>query len=148
MEQSLEQISHEVNVRLQKANEYRKTAIEKSQPASEDRRRAKDHRIAAGMLLIEARKKVDAGEAGNIGWHAWLKQNIERSIRDCQKVMKIAGYIDPQEALEEEQLDSRRRKNSPPPPVEELVLEFKDLLKDQQDEFLRQIGAFRLTRAA
>src|SRR5215472_11302074 len=126
---SLTELTKEINVRLGKAEQYKKAAREK---AKDDNKRAADHRIAAGMLLIEARKKVEAGEAGPIGWYSWCEQNILRSIGDIRKIMRIAGHVDPEAALAKERADTKERVTSARtktvrPPLDELVFEFNDL---------------------
>jgi hypothetical protein len=147
---SLEMLSREINVRLEKAKQYRKAASEKANP---DRQRALDHRISAGKLLIEARDKIKSGECGNISFAEWLRENVQRSKTDCYRVMKIAGDDDPETALELERKATREQysnmKNSMlHAPLEELVLEYNDLPSAQQAEFLRRIGALRLPKAA
>src|SRR4051812_8154178 len=57
---------------------------------------ARQKRVSAGLLLIEARQRVEAGEAGvQMTWTWWLRDNIKRSEGDCRKVMRIAGAKDP-----------------------------------------------------
>src|SRR5579859_75195 len=63
---------------------------------------ARDHRIAVGKDLIGARRRVDAGEAGDITWEAWCSSKIKRSLRDIRKVMRIAGSSDPEADLDAE----------------------------------------------
>ena len=60
-----------------------------------------DHRISVGHLLIAARDAIENGK-----WHDWLKANIKRSIRDCQKAMALAHTPDPRSELAD-----RREKN-------------------------------------
>ena len=40
-------------------------------------------------------------------WLKWCEENIERSQRDIQRLMKMAGSDDPEAALEQERADSR-----------------------------------------
>src|SRR5512138_1635176 len=54
-----------------------------------------DHRISVGLLLIAARDSIENGK-----WHDWLKGNIKRSIRDCQKAMALANAPNPRKKLE------------------------------------------------
>lgn len=67
------------------------------------------YRITAGKLLVELKQRVDAGEAGKITWTAYVAQNIERSLRDCQKVMKLAGAADPEKEAGKERAEARDR---------------------------------------
>src|ERR1700720_1052923 len=46
-----------------------------------------DHRIS--VLLIAARGRIESGK-----WHAWLKANINRSIRDCRRAIALAQAPD------------------------------------------------------
>jgi len=57
--------------------------------------------------LLEAQRRVQAGEAGSITWTGWLKANIRRSVRDVQKCMAIARSKDPSQALAEERATRR-----------------------------------------
>lgn len=66
-----------------------------------------DYRISAGMKLLEAQRRVQAGEAGAVTWTRWLKANVHRSIRDVQKCMAIARSDDPSRALEQERAARR-----------------------------------------
>src|SRR5258706_15292379 len=87
----LSDIAAEINGRFEKAAE------------------ADDHRIAAGKLLITARERVKRGEAGDVTWPDWLKQNIKRSMGDVRKVMALAGAKDPETARDQEKKDAKNR---------------------------------------
>jgi hypothetical protein len=78
--------------------------MEKAEQSAE---KARQQRVSAGQLLIEARRRVDGGEAGDVTWSEWVRHNIQRSLRDCQRVMKIAGDPDPETALVKEREDAR-----------------------------------------
>ena len=71
--------------------------------------RADNQRITAGQLLIEARERVTAGEAGNIGWQAWCLANIDRSYHNLQRLIAVAKADDPQAALERGRAAARER---------------------------------------
>src|SRR5271169_6514679 len=71
--------------------------------------RADNQRITAGQLLIEARERVGAGEAGNMEWPAWCSANIDRSYRNVQRLIAVAKADDPQAALEENRAAARER---------------------------------------
>ena len=63
---------------------------------------ANRHRLRAGQELIEARKRVPHGE-----WIAWCEKNINRGMRDIQKLMQMAGAPDPEAALDQERARAR-----------------------------------------
>jgi hypothetical protein len=55
------------------------------------------HRVRAGFELIAVRKRIPHGQ-----WETWCADNIHRSMRDIQRLMKMAGADDPEAAAEEE----------------------------------------------
>lgn len=61
-------------------------------------------RVRAGLLLIEARTCV---EAAGQRWTKWVAANIERSMRDVQRCMKLARADDPAAAAEAERAKNR-----------------------------------------
>jgi hypothetical protein len=65
--------------------------------------RANKHRVAAGQKLLSLRQRIEAGEEGDVAWWDWFeKQDIGRSRKDCEKLMRIASADDPEAALEDE----------------------------------------------
>lgn len=56
---------------------------------------ADEHDIRAALLVREARKRVDAGEAGNITWYEWAPKNIKLSESRLRELQSIAGAKDP-----------------------------------------------------
>jgi len=104
MTQSLEDLTKEINVRLVKSDNYDGKADDLVRDL---RQKAEDHRIAAGKLMIEARKLVEAGEAGDVTWTKWCSQNINRCRQDIHKIMKIAGHVEPEKALKDERAAAR-----------------------------------------
>jgi hypothetical protein len=69
--------------------------------------RADRARIRCGQLLLALRERIEAGEAGDVGWWDWYKANIARSRRDGERVMKIARDADPDAAAEAERAAAR-----------------------------------------
>lgn len=69
--------------------------------------KADDYRISAGQLLIEARTRVEKGEAGLVTWTGWCGENVKRSSRDIRRVMQLAGAPDPAAAYEAETASRR-----------------------------------------
>lgn len=68
---------------------------------------ADQFRIIAGRKLIEARRRVEAGEAGEVSWSAWVKQHVQRSLGDIRKIMALARAPDAAEALKKERARAR-----------------------------------------
>jgi hypothetical protein len=65
-------------------------------------------RLKAGRVLLEMRRRVEAGEDGEISWWDWYAKNLgpsQRSRKDAQKLLRIAEANDP-EAAED---DARKR---------------------------------------
>jgi hypothetical protein len=71
--------------------------------------KSEDQRLTAARLLAEARGRVDAGEAGEIGWQAWCKEHVQRSQRDVRRLLTLAAAPDPAEALEAERKATREQ---------------------------------------
>lgn len=68
------------------------------------------HRLAAGQKLLALRKRIEAGEAGEVTWWEWFETaDIGRSRRDAEKLMRMAGADDPDEAHETEKREARER---------------------------------------
>jgi Protein of unknown function (DUF3102) len=74
----LDQLAEEINVRLEKADEIDG--------------KARDHRIAAGLLLKEARERLPRGE-----WGKWLVAYIRRSRQDVYRCLALVKSDNPGE---------------------------------------------------
>jgi hypothetical protein len=57
-------------------------------------------RLCAAQVLLELRGRVEAGEAGEITWWAWFESHSNRSRKDAEKLLVIAGADDPEAAAE------------------------------------------------
>jgi hypothetical protein len=90
---SLETLADQINGLLASADTHRQCA--------------KNARIAAGKRLLEAKRRVEAGEAGEITWTDWVQRHVRRSERDIQKLLRIAGSGDPEKAHEAEKARAR-----------------------------------------
>jgi len=91
VETPLDQLAQEINVRLEKADKIEG--------------QARDHRIAAGLLLKEARERLPRGE-----WGKWLVAHIRRSRQDvyrCLKLVKSDNPAEQQKALQREKAVNR-----------------------------------------
>lgn len=72
-------------------------------------------RLAAGKMLLEARRIIDAGRAASkaaqepckITWQSWLSDNFEHHRGDVRKLLALAGSPDPEAAHEEEKAAAR-----------------------------------------
>jgi hypothetical protein len=102
------------------------------------------HRLRAGVELIDVRKRIPHGE-----WEAWCGDNIHRSYRDIQKLMRMAGEDNPVAAFERERSQARermqinrtkaanvRRLSDNNDPVEHAFQLFLQLDEDQRADFL------------
>lgn len=68
------------------------------------------HRLAAGQKLLDLRRRVEAGEAGEgINWWEWYGTQFTRSRKDAEKLIRMASADDPEEAFEEDR--AKRRKS-------------------------------------
>jgi hypothetical protein len=66
-------------------------------------------RLASGVLLLELRKRIEAGEGGNFTWWEWYKNNLTsvRSRRDAERLIALVSEDDPVAAAEEERKKKR-----------------------------------------
>jgi hypothetical protein len=69
-------------------------------------------RIQAGRVLLELRRRVEAGEAGpGVNWWEWFEaRDFGRGRKDAEKLMRIAGSDDPEAALAKEHERVRKSK--------------------------------------
>ena len=70
---------------------------------------ADDKSIEAAKLIREARKRVEAGEAGDITWYSWAPKNIKLSMSRLRELQQIAKADDPQKELERLRKGNRER---------------------------------------
>ena len=61
---------------------------------------AEEHTIKAALLVREARKRVEAGEAGEVTWYEWARKNIKLSMSRLRELQRIAKAEDPKKELE------------------------------------------------
>lgn len=63
------------------------------------------HQLQAGLRLLEARGRIEAGEAGEVDWWAWYEENFKGYIKSrsyAEKLMRWAKSDDPEGAIEAE----------------------------------------------
>ena len=113
--------------------------IEKKVPLEVVARKIKEHAeksdehvIAAAVLVREARRRVEAGEAGDIKWYAWAPDNIDLSYSRLYELQCIAEADDPRKELERirkltrERVEEHREKKAAE--MRELEEERRDLI--------------------
>jgi len=66
-------------------------------------------RLAAAQLLLRLRERIEAGQEGAVNWWEWCAVNIERSRKDCERLMRIASAEGPEAALEADNAKARDR---------------------------------------
>ncbi len=60
---------------------------------------ADERTIEAAKLICEARKRVEAGEAGDITWYSWAPKNIKLLITHLRELQLVAAAEDPRQQL-------------------------------------------------
>ena len=82
---------------------------------------ADEHTIKAAKLIREARKRVEAGEAGDTNWYTWARENIKLSTSRLRELQRIAAAEDPRKELKrgrkktQERVERYREKKSSAP---------------------------------
>ncbi len=70
---------------------------------------ADEKTLEAAMLIREARKLVDAGEAGDVTWETWARENINLGDSRLRQLQRIANAKDPQKELERQREMTQKR---------------------------------------
>ena len=68
-----------------------------------------DHEIGAAMLAVDARRRVEAGEAGKISWSGWAREHIKLSSSRLSELLRIGQADDPRAELEKVRAQTRER---------------------------------------
>jgi hypothetical protein len=98
----------------------------------EHAQRSEEHVIEAAVLVRKARRRVEAGEAGEITWYEWGRKNIKLSPSRLYELQCIAEAEDPAKELERlrqltrERVKKHREKKAAE--VRELEAERRDLI--------------------
>ena len=72
-------------------------------------KQADEHTITAALLMREARKRIEAGELGDVKWTEWAPKNIELSFSRLRELQRIAEAEDPQKELERTRKKTQER---------------------------------------
>jgi hypothetical protein len=94
--------------------------------------------------LIEARQYVPSTQ-----WQKWCRKWVKRSLRDIQKLMKMASAEDPEEALERARADARElmaqtRRNAPN--VGRIITEIMKLALDEKRALLAHLRKYQMLK--
>jgi len=65
-----------------------------------------EHVIDLAMLLRELRRRVDAGEIGDVEWYVWANENIKLRKTRLRALLRIA-----EEAVRQREINARRQAN-------------------------------------
>jgi len=88
---------------------------EKTEAAKTADKKETENRVEAAQALAELRRRVQAGEAGDIytrNWWLWFKHNInaaKKSRKGAEALLRIASHPDPYKAWEDEKAQTRER---------------------------------------
>lgn len=75
----------------------------------EHAKKSDEHMIAAAMLVREARRRIEAGEAGMITWYEWGLKYIKLSTSRLYELQSIAEADNPEAELERLRRQTRER---------------------------------------
>ncbi len=70
---------------------------------------ADEKTLEAAKMVREARKRVEAGDAGNADWETWARENIKLCDSRLRELQRIAEAEDPQKELERQRKMTRER---------------------------------------
>ena len=69
-----------------------------------------DQVIELAMLLRELRRRVEAGEIGDVEWYIWANENIKLRKTRLRALLRIAGASNPrEEAVRQREINARRQ---------------------------------------
>lgn len=74
--------------------------------------RADEQLLEAAKLMLEARRRVQNGEAGAVTWESWARENIKLSSSRQYELLRIAEATDPHKELEHLRKKNRERQQA------------------------------------
>ncbi len=77
-----------------------KSLDEVARKIEENAEKSDEHVITAAKLMLEARRRVIKGEAGDTTWPKWAPDNIKLSFSRLRELESIARADDPREEIE------------------------------------------------
>lgn len=91
-----------------------------------------EHVIEVAMLLLKLRRRIEAGEVGEIKWYVWARENVKLRKTRLRALMRIAEASDPrEEAVHQREMNARRqiRYRANQVRLSELAPECRDIIK-------------------
>jgi hypothetical protein len=113
--------------------------------------KAASHRLAAGRMLLDLRRRV---EAEGDDWWKWQQGKFTRSRKDIEKLMRMANADEPEAAAKaertinaEQHRSSRAKRNGAdvrakpqPPPVPDIIEEACDYCRTDEERWQYSLG--------
>jgi hypothetical protein len=93
----MDELVHQIHMLWNDADDFSRKAQAKH----------KSKRINLGIALLEAKRRVEAGECGAIAWWDLYKRYFARSREDAHRVMVLAASDNPEAAHEAEKARAR-----------------------------------------
>ena len=91
-----------------------------------------DQVIELAMLVLELRRRVEAGEVGEVNWYVWAEENLKLRKTKLRTLMRIAEAPNKrkQAALERELIARRQAKfRANQPRLNDLAPECREIIK-------------------
>lgn len=80
---------------------HRKTVNDLLLLATKRMTEAKSSCVRAGETLLELRERIEAGEAGDVGWWDYYEKHFAFTRRHAERLMALASQENPQQAHEQ-----------------------------------------------